>query len=194
MKKLFTFILLLLGVVQSTYAQEPYAVLSDDDKKLTFYYDNDKEANNGMDVGPFTASLEIIDGGALINVNSGWYEQRHWIETVVFDNSFAHYKNLTSTAYWFYNCYRLTRIYGIENLNTANVTDMADMFLGCKSLTNLDTSNFNTRKVTKMQSMFRDCENLTSLDVSNFNTAKVTNMSYMFDGCSNLTTDRKSVV
>ena len=54
MKKLFTFMLLLLGVVQSTYAQEPYAVLSDDNTTLTFYYDNNKVKNGGMDIGPFT--------------------------------------------------------------------------------------------------------------------------------------------
>ena len=54
MKKLFTFMLLLFGAMQSIYAQEPYAVLSDDNTTLTFCYDNNKEAKGGMDVGPFT--------------------------------------------------------------------------------------------------------------------------------------------
>ena len=33
---------------------EPYAVLSDNDTKLTFFYDELKDARGGMGVGPFT--------------------------------------------------------------------------------------------------------------------------------------------
>ena len=35
--------------------KEPYAVLSEDNITLTFYYDENKEAKGGMDVGPFTS-------------------------------------------------------------------------------------------------------------------------------------------
>lgn len=73
MKKLFTFMLLLLGAMQGIYAQEPYAVLSDDNTTLTFYYDDNKASRNGMDIGPFTYSynpnLESHDV-----VNSDWFE------------------------------------------------------------------------------------------------------------------------
>ena len=50
MKKLFAFMLLLFGAVQGIYAQEPYAVLSDDNTTLTFYYDNKKKARDGMNI------------------------------------------------------------------------------------------------------------------------------------------------
>ena len=74
-----------------------------------------------------------------------------------------------------------------NNFNTANVTYMGSMFIGCSSLTSLDLSNFNTANVTSMYDMFYRCQSLTSLDLSSFNTAKVTNMGYMFYGCSKLT-------
>jgi surface protein len=182
MKKLFTLLTLLLGVVQSTFAQEPYAVLSDDNTTLTFYYDNNKETNNGMDVGPFTYGY-YNNGTYLYEVNSGWYKQRENITTVVFDDSFANCTSITSTAYWFYNCSYLATITGLKNLNTANVTDMTRMFSGCQSIGNLDVSNFTTENVTSMWGMFDFCMSLKSLDVSNFNTAKVTNMAYMFYTC-----------
>ena len=177
--------LLLLGAVQGIYAQEPYAVLSADNTTLTFYYDNNKEANGGMDVGPFTR--EINWDTWEYEISSGWFEQHDNITTVVFDESFANYTELSSTAYWFYDCSNLSTIDGLENLKTANITNMSYLFYKCSSLTSLDLSNFNTANVTDMNKMFYGCPSLTSLDVSNFNTTKVTNMSGMFYGCSSLT-------
>ena len=186
MKKLFAFMLLFLGVVQNTYAQEPYAVLSDNNTTLTFYYDDNKEANGGMSVGPFTAAWN--NETQTIEVSSGWFNQRNTITTVVFDKSFASCFSITSTANWFYECTNLKLIKNIEYLNTANVTDMSSMFYECSGLTSLDVSQFNTNNVTDMGFMFSGCSGLTSLDVSNFNTTNVTDMSCMFSGCSNLTT------
>ena len=108
------------------------------------------------------------------------------IRTVVFDASFA-YARPTSCSHWFKDCIYLTRIEGIWNLNTENVTDMNSMFLGCSSLSSLDLTNFDTGNVTDMSSMFQNCYDLTSLDVSNFNTSKVTDMCCMFVGCHKLT-------
>ena len=108
------------------------------------------------------------------------------IRTVVFDASFA-YARPTSCSHWFKDCIYLTRIEGIWNLNTENVTDMSSMFLGCSSLSSLDLTNFDTGNVTDMSRMFRGCRDLTSLDVTNFNTEKVTDMSRMFQNCYDLT-------
>ncbi|MBQ9864836.1 MAG: BspA family leucine-rich repeat surface protein [Bacteroidales bacterium] len=73
-----------------------------------------------------------------------------------------------------------------EGFNTANVTDMGEMFFECNSLTSLNLSNFNTENVTNMHGMFRYCNSLTTLDLSNFNTENVTDMRYMFTYCSSL--------
>ena len=125
-----------------------------------------------------------------LNVESndpGWNAQSANIKKVVFDASFANTRP-TSCCWWFGNCFYLTEIEGIENLNTQNVTDMRNMFTCCYELTSLDVSNFNTQNVEDMTDMFLGCEKLTSLDLSNFNTERVKNMSSMFSGCSTLQT------
>ena len=163
---------------------EPYAVLSDDNKTLTFYYDGKKKSRKGMGVGPFIRDVDFNTWTFIIN--SEWYNQRESILTVEFDAPFANYTGLTSTAFWFYGCSNLKTINGLENLNTSNVETMEDMFYYCSSLTSLDVSNFNTANVTSMNSMFSGCSSLTSLDVSHFNTANVIDMYNMFGGCSSL--------
>ena len=155
---------------------EPYAVLSNENTKLTFYYDNLKVGRNGMNIGPFESSSE-----------RGWNSNADSITVVVFDDSFANCTTLTSTALWFSGCRNLKTIVGIENLKTDHVTTMFAMFDCCNSLTSLDVSKFNTENVTRMNDMFSDCRSLTSLDVTNFNTAKVTDMCDMFINCSSLT-------
>lgn len=155
--------------------EEPYAVLSDENTKLTFYYDKHKEQNNGMDVN-FTD-----------NTLRGWNSSASYITEVVFDPSFANCTTLTSTAWLFWSMGNLTTITGIENLKTNHVTNMYSMFAYCPKLTSLDVSGFNTSKVTDMGYMFGGCSGLTTLDVRGFNTSNVTNMRNMFDSCSGLT-------
>ena len=179
-----------LFISQNDLELSPYAVLTTDStsvlssdstgvtygKTLTFYYDNQKEAKGGMDVGLFESSSE-----------RGWNSNADSITVVVFDDSFANCTTLTSTALWFSGCRNLKTIVGIENLKTDHVTTMFAMFDCCNSLTSLDVSKFNTENVTRMNDMFSDCRSLTSLDVTNFNTAKVTDMCGMFINCSSLT-------
>ena len=158
-------------------AQEPYAVLSDNNSVLTFYYDNQKAERNGMDVGPFSGEPDY----------SSWYGQSQSITSVVFDVSFAGCTTLTSTAYWFYELRRLSSITGISNLKTDNVTNMSNMFRNCFSLTSLDVTGFKTDNVTDMSFLFSGCSGLTSLDLTGFKTDNVTDMNYMFWDCSGLT-------
>ena len=121
------------------------------------------------------------------NTKPGWLTQKEDIKKVVFDASFANARP-TSCCRWFADCFYLTEIEGIENLNTQNVTDMSWMFNCCYALTSLDVSNFNTQNVEDMTDMFLGCEGLSLLDLSNFNTERVENMSSMFSGCSTLQT------
>ena len=147
------------------------------------------ELNKGTRTLTFRRGLSKPEGAYDLNMesnNPGWEAQKRNIKKVVFDASFANARP-TSCCWWFGNCFYLTEIEGIENLNTQNVTDMRDMFTCCYALTSLDVSIFNTQNVKNMNGMFCDCSNLTSLDLTNFNTAKVTNMGNMFLGCSNLT-------
>lgn len=148
----------------SSNTPEPYAVY--DNGTLTFYYDCEKGIRGGYDVGPFTRT--VVSSQPMIN--SGWFEQRNQITSVVFDSSFKDCKTLTSTAYWFDDCSNLTTITGLENLYTGNVTDMRMMFYYCKKLESLDLRAFNTSNVTSMDMMFYYCQKLKTLDLCAFNT------------------------
>ena len=108
------------------------------------------------------------------------------IKNIIFDESFKTYAP-TSLREFFKGCKALETISGLENLNTANVTDMNSMFSGCSALKSLDLKNFNTENVRDMNFMFLKCSALTSLDLKNFKTARVKHMYYMFSGCSALT-------
>ena len=137
----------------------------------------------------FRCGYKKIFGDNEYALNSG-EEQPAWAQDnkankVVFEASFANARPTTCFA-WFKNFTFLNQIEGIENLNTENVTSMAQMFFGCRNLAELDVTHFNTANVTSMISMFNSCIGLTSLDVTNFNTANVTDMRYMFMYCNNL--------
>ena len=150
-----------------------YAEFDNATRTLTFRYKGVKPA------GAYDLNVE--------SNNLGWNAQKENIEKVVFDASFANARP-TSCCRWFADCFYLTEIDGIENLNTQNVTDMSEMFTCCYALTSLDVSNFNTQNVEDMTDMFLGCEGLSLLDLSNFNTANVMGMSSMFSGCSTLQT------
>ena len=174
MKKfLFLMICTLLPVFAS--AQEPYAVMIDGNTAIEFRYDNEKAARGGMDIGPF-------DSGS----DRPWSTYAEGIYSVIFDESFANCTSITSTAFWFSEFMHLEYIGGLEYLNTSNVTDMEEMFFGCKELQELNVSNFRTGSVTNMSSMFNTCTALRNIDVTNFNTSSVTNMSSMFFYCFGL--------
>ena len=138
----------------------------------------------------FLTSKETL-GENEYELNSGknlpeWVKKHIFgITKVVFDTSFANARP-TSCYMWFYLCGNLNQVEGIKNLNTKEVTDMADMFCKCRDLSSLDVSGFNTEKVTDMSGMFNECISLKLLDVAKFNTANVKSMSNMFYYCQNL--------
>ena len=137
----------------------------------------------------FLTSKETL-GENEYELNSGknlpeWVKHTFSITKVVFDTSFANARP-TSCYKWFFWCENLNQVEGIKNLNTKEVTDMADMFYECRDLSLLDVSDFNTEKVTDMSGMFYECISLKLLDVAKFNTANVKSMSNMFYRCNNL--------
>ena len=149
--------------------KEPYAVLSNNNATLTFYYDQLKSDRNGMNIE-----------------DKKWREHSDDIVTVFFDESFANCHNICSTGGWFGGFRNLTSVVGLKNLDTSKVTDMSGMFSDCHPLQSLDLSSFDTSKVTNMCCMFFFCQSLQSLDLSSFDTSEVTNMSYMFFSCQSL--------
>lgn len=73
-------------------------------------------------------------------------------------------------------------------IDTRRITDVRQMFLNCKSLTELNLHGFDTRMVTNMYRMFNESSNLTNLDFGDkFDTQNVTNMDGMFKNCAAIT-------
>ena len=148
------------------------------------------EFNNATGTLTFSRGLSKPAGAYDLNVGNNtpeWSTQKEDINKVVFDASFANARP-TSCYKWFDMCTSLTKIEGIENLNTEKVTNMSSMFSDCHVLNPLDVSNFDTQNVEDMSCMFSNCEGLNSLDLSKFDTQKVTNMNSMFWNSSALTT------
>lgn len=73
------------------------------------------------------------------------------------------------------------KIYGLENFNTSNVTDMSHMF-SLSKLEEVDVSHFDTSNVTNMNLMFYIMDKIKIIDLSNFNIDNVTSMNEMFFG------------
>ena len=162
---------------------EAYVQMSADKTTLTFFYDTKRASREGTTWG---FDKVINSNGELV---PAWVVSDAILRKmtkVVFDASFRDFRP-TNTSRWFYNCYALKQIEGLEHLNTENVTDMLEMFRNCNALTSLDVSHFNTGNVRRMNFMFAGCWNLRSLDLRNFNTKKVTGMRSMFSGCWSLT-------
>ena len=77
-----------------------------------------------------------------------------------------------------------------NSIDTSSVTNMHNMFKGCK-VTTLDLSGFDTSKVTNMSSMF-DGSKAAALDLSSFDTSEVVDMNSMFAWSKTTTLDLSS--
>lgn len=68
------------------------------------------------------------------------------------------------------------------NPNTSNVTNMEDLFSGCRFLKSIPA--MDTQNVTNMNMMFFKCEKLSSIPA--LDTSNVINMNQMFNNCKSL--------
>ena len=133
----------------------------------------------------FDTEIASIESGVDINeylsdkITKGTSSSGGWLKTILKLRSPLTIEG-NSAEYMFYQC----PLNELPQLDTSNVTNMSDMFYGCRNLTTIpqiDTSN-----VTKMDSMFAYCSKLTTMP--QIDTSKVNSMTYMFGHCSKLTT------
>ncbi|MBP1539806.1 MAG: BspA family leucine-rich repeat surface protein, partial [Prevotella sp.] len=178
MKKVLLMLLCILAGAQTMKAQQAYAVYTDNNTTLTFYYDTQRSSRTGT-----TYDLNV-------GINPPKWTQdgtNAKVTRVVFDSSFKNARP-GSTCDWFSNMSNLTSIIGMkEYLNTSETIWLSHMFAGCKSLTSIDLSQFNTSKAKYMVSMFSNCSAITSLDLSHFDTSNALNMFGMLANCKALT-------
>ena len=166
------------GYLTDPYAPKAYAVYTEEDRTLAFYYDHLRDTRQGT-------TYDLNTGYN----KPGWQTDETYenVTHVVFDPSFADARP-TTTFSWFHVMRELESITGLRYLNTSEVTNMEEMFCYCLKLTSLDLSHFNTAKVTKMYGMFDGCSGLTTLDLSGFNPPRMAETSSMFAYCTNLRT------
>ena len=186
MKKSILFFALVLGITGSAWALVPdqnqvYTVFKSDGT-LTYYFDDQMDSRTG--------AKEIYPPA---NENFTRFESySDDITTVVIDPSMQNAR-LESMEFFFsggsrYILRNPTSIVGLENLYTASVTNMNNMFYNCRSLTSLDLRSFNTSNVTTMVNMFKQCYSLTEIDVNSFKLSSLESIAMMFDYCEALTT------
>ena len=163
-----------------------FAVYCENDKSLNFY-----KRMNIPSVGDTFNGRAVTAVYTGIEKDSYDYTTRPWqqyqldiITSTIVDDGIAP----VSTAFWFYNCNKLTSVNNLNKLNTSKVTNMAFMFSSAYDLTSVgDLSKWDTSNVTNMGSMFNYCHRLTSVgDLSGWNTSNVTDMSKTFYYCEKL--------
>ena len=97
---------------------------------------------------------------------------------------------VVTMAYMFAECPKLN-LNGITDWNkfsTASVTTMEGMFKNCAAMSYLKLTNWNTTKVTNMKDMFSGCKALKTLIVgSDFSVAGMTSQTNVFTGVTGLT-------
>ncbi|MBR3306155.1 MAG: BspA family leucine-rich repeat surface protein [Lachnospiraceae bacterium] len=93
---------------------------------------------------------------------------------------------LTNMAAWFFHTEALTRIDGLDKLDTSKVTSFNTTFYYCTNLKEIDVSGFDTSSAEDMLAMFMYCSVVEKLDVSGFDTSNVTGFTQMFAGCNEL--------
>jgi len=82
----------------------------------------------------------------------------------------------------------LTEIIGLENVNTAEVTDLYMAFNDLRSLDTLNLSMWDMSKLELLSYAFTDCIKLKTLDIHTWQPTKLKNTGSMFKRCSLLET------
>lgn len=86
----------------------------------------------------------------------------------------------------FYGMSTLQSVSFVDNIDTSNITSMADMFSGCQGLQSIDLSNWNTSNVFATNGMFDGCYSLTSINLAGWDTSNLIYYDAMFRNCTNL--------
>ena len=179
----------------------PYVIWCEDNATL-YFANEDKSYRKGDTYNGHTITNVWTDIEVYKDETGGDMDYPRWnsdlfaddriaekCEKVVFEPNFSAARP-ERTRGWFAGFSLLTSVDGIENLNTSEVVNMAEMFKDCPKLTSLDLSSFTAIEGIEMDmhEMFSGCYNLTNVDLSNFNSEYVTDMHEMFSGCTRLKT------
>lgn len=161
---------------------QAYAYYDESTHTLTIARAKDINAIPNGKVGNTTyykEDLEAIDG----NDGVPWTSEKNYIQTVVFKNRVAPW----TASGWFWQCYNLESIQGLNLLDDSNLSKMGSTFKECKKLTELDLSSLTGAKLVNAYDIFSGCANLKTIYVSDrFSVDKVTTPGTPFSGCTSL--------
>ena len=151
-----------------------------------YWYLTDEDGDTILETIRFSSTnpsstYNSIDADSGYPINYGTLDKSS-ITMAIFDDDI----NAVTCRGLFDGFENLLAIQDFENLKTGAVTQMYEMFKGCRKLDNIDLSGLNTESVTDMGSMFYECQELKSIDLSGLNTENVETIQEMFFGCSSL--------
>ncbi|MBQ9003564.1 MAG: BspA family leucine-rich repeat surface protein, partial [Eggerthellaceae bacterium] len=124
-----------------------YAAYTQDDQRLTILREMDgfAEGNPVRTTGLPATKVWAFDpsGPIAANTDQVWSEVRSRVVGVTIADEIAP----TSMAFWFTGFVNLLDVQGLENVNGFQLQSVRDMFLGCKSLKEIDLSPIDFRHV-----------------------------------------------
>ena len=168
MRKICFLMALCLLSVMSIKAQSKQAYAVVEDGVLTYYYDTQRASH--------TTTFTVPIASSTITYDDFWHKIAKLATKIVIDPSFKDYRPTTALNLFHrydedYNSYgvlsKVTRIEGIENLNTSAMTSMRVLFFGLSSLETLDVRFLDMENVETAVSMFEKCESLKTIYCNN---------------------------
>ncbi|UQS83157.1 BspA family leucine-rich repeat surface protein [Bombilactobacillus thymidiniphilus] len=129
-----------------------------------------------------------------------WNDVRDQVNHIIFDGKVSSKNGSVSNMFAYMP--NLTKIDGLDKLQTDNVNNFQNMFLNDTKLETLDANLINVDNATNLQSMFEGLDSIKKLDVSNWNIHGAVNLTRLFYYDNNLlqldlsnwnTTDKKVV-
>ncbi len=157
-----------------TTPKKMYAVFTDEDKTVTFYYDRKIKERNGVEDREWA--------------KDEYAGTRAKVEKAVFDQSVNNY-NCQTLSDWFNGFSHLASIEHLEYFDTKYLKDVSQMFLGCSALEEVDISSFRFDDLENASEMFKDCPSLKTIYCNwdfNYYCEYLKDSKDMFAGCTSL--------
>ncbi|MCO6542545.1 MAG: BspA family leucine-rich repeat surface protein [Lactobacillus sp.] len=112
-----------------------------------------------------------------------WHNQAAQITKIIIEPEVTAQKSLHEM---FAYMPKLEKIEGLENLDTAEVTDLGGLFKDDTHLQTIDINSFDTKKVVDMTFMFDNCQAITRLNLANLAIPETSDTGGMFRNMTNL--------
>ena len=132
-----------------------------------------------------SASIDGKEYHTLVDSDLFQSSDKEAIKSIVFESG-------VSFPSWirrmFYDLKNLESITFAPGIDTHEVSDMVNLFNGCRKLKAVDLSSFKVPKVHDLDGIFAYCESLESVNLNGFEPGEIDGMYGTFRGCTSLET------